>query len=78
MIDLSHAYLTLGQLVIAKKHIELAVDAARSVYGEKHPELARALNVKSIAYAMMGDKEESRKLRQEAGTVLGRVDGQPA
>ena len=71
LIDLSHAYLTLGQLVIAKKHIELAVEAARSVYGEKHPELARALNVKSIAYAMIGDKEGSRKLRQEAGVILG-------
>ena len=78
LIDLSHAYLALGQLVVAKKHVELAVDAARSVYGEKHPELARALNVKSIAYAMMGDREGSRKLRQEAGTVLGHVDGQPA
>ena len=78
LIDLSHAYLTLGQLVVAKKHVELAVDAARSVYGKKHPELARALNVKSIAYAMMGDREGSRKLRQEAGTVLGHMGGQPA
>eukprot|EP00731_Ephydatia_muelleri_P023544 Em0015g1127a len=27
LIDLSHAYLALGQLVVAKKHVELAVDA---------------------------------------------------
>ena len=74
LIDLSHAYLILGQLIVAKKHVELAVDAAKAVYGEKHPEVARALNVKSIACAMLGDKEQSRKLRQEAGGVLGGAD----
>lgn len=78
LIDLSHVYLTMGQLVLAKKHVELAVDAVKAVYGEKHPELARVLNVKSIAYAMLGDREGSRKLRQEAGTVLERVSSQPA
>ncbi len=77
LIDVAHTYLSLGDISNAKKYIDLANLATHNIYQGAHPETIRALNVMSIVYALLGDKPESRKVRQEAGKLKNQLDTQP-
>ena len=66
--DLGHAYLFTGDVIGAKRYLDLAIIAQRNIYGsDDHHEVARTLNVLSIVYALLGDNIESRNFRSEAG-----------
>ena len=67
LTDLAHAYLTLGNLVVAKKYIELSVMAQPSVFPEGSEETVRALTVAGTVYALLGDRRESQRVGAEAG-----------
>ncbi len=77
LIDLAHTYLSLGDITNAKKYIDLANLATHNIYQEAHPETIRALNVMSVVYALLGDKPESHRIRQEAGKLKNQLDTQP-
>ena len=77
LTDVSHAYLALGDVTMAKKYIDLSVLAHRNLYLEGHPETIRTLNVSSIVYSLLGDKPESQKLRGEAGKLEKQIESQP-
>lgn len=77
LIDVAHTYLSLGDINNAKKYIDLANLATRNVYKEAHPETIRALNVMSMVYALLGDKPESHRVRQEAGKFKNQLDTKP-
>lgn len=67
--DLGHAYLFTGDVIGAKRYLDLAIVAQRNIYGEDHQEVARTLNVLSIVYSLLGDNVESRSYRKEAGKI---------
>ena len=67
--DLGHAYVSTGDIIGAKKYLDLALIAQRGIHGDDHPEVARTLNVLSIVYSLMGDNFESRNSRKEAGKI---------
>ena len=77
LTDVAHAYLSLGDINSAKKHIDLSIMAHRNLYLDPHPETVRTLNVMSTVYALLGDKPESRRLRLEAGKIQHQLDSQP-
>ena len=77
LTDVAHAYLSLGDLTMAKKFIDLSVLAHQNLYLEPHSETVRTFNVSSIVYAMLGDKAESHRLRLEAGKVTAQLEAQP-
>lgn len=77
LTDVSHAYLALGNVAMAKKYIDLSVLAHRNLYLDGHPETIRTLNVSSIVYSLLGDKTESQKLRGEAGKLKAQSESQP-
>lgn len=66
MTDLGHAYLSEGKLVYAKKVLELARNLNKNLRGEEHPQVARTMEILSIALLMLGDKEESSKLMADS------------
>lgn len=76
LVDLAHAYLTLGQMVMAKKYIELAVMALPSVCPEGSEEMVRALTVAGTVYALLGDRRESQRLGEEAGKYKAKLEKQ--
>ena len=67
--DLGHAYISTGDIISAKKYLDLALIAQRGIHGDDHPEVARTLNVLSIVYSLMGNNSESRNSRKEAGKI---------
>ena len=67
--DLGHAYVMLGDVISAKKYLDLAIIAQRGIHGDVHPEVVRTLNVQTIVYTLMGDNSESRHLGREAGEI---------
>ena len=67
--DLGHAFLLLGDLNNAKRYLDLSVMAHRNIYPEGHAELARTLNVMSIAQSLLGNTSESKTLRKEVGKM---------
>ena len=77
LTDIAHAYLSLGDVDTAKKYIDLANLAQRSLYTDAHTELVRTLNVMSVVYALLGDKAESQKVRAEAGKLQNQINTQP-
>ena len=77
LINIAHAYLSLGDLVMAKKYIDLASVAHQNLYVDAHPESVRAMNVSSNIYALLGDKSESIRLRMEAGKIKAKLDSKP-
>lgn len=77
LTDVAHAYLSLGDITMAKKYIDLSVMAHRNLYIDGHPETIRTLNVASNVYSLLGDKPESRKLRDEAGKLIAQIDSHP-
>ena len=76
LTDLGHAYLTLGQLVLAQKHVELAMLAFPTLYPESSAETVRALSVAGAVYAMLGDHRESQRVGQEAGKHRAKLEKQ--
>lgn len=76
LTDLSQAYLTLGQIVLAQKYIELAMLALPNVYPEGSMETIRAHSVAGAVYALLGDKRESQRIGQEAGKIKTKMKKQ--
>ena len=77
LIDLGHAYVSLGMPLYGRKILDLALMAQRNIHGEKHPEVVRAINLLSVAHLMQGHNEESRRLRREAGKLQSQIDNLP-
>ena len=73
MTDLGHVLLYLGELPLSKKYLDMANMSNRNLHGNVHNELARCLNIQSIMYALLGDREESKRLRQEAGVIENKL-----
>lgn len=67
--DVSHAYISTGDTVSAKRYLDLAVMAQRGIHGDCHPEVFRTLNIQSIMYSLTGNNEDSRNVRKEAGKI---------
>ena len=76
LIDLGHAYLTLGNLVMAQKYVDLAVLALPAIYPDGSEESVRALSVAGTVYALLGDRRESQRVGQEAGKHRAKLDKQ--
>lgn len=76
LTDLSQAYLSLGQIVLAQKYVELAMLAMPNVYPEGSPETVRTLTVAGAVYALLGDKRESQRVGQEAGKEKAKLEKQ--
>lgn len=77
LTNVAHAYLSLGEVLMAKKYADLASVAHQNIYVEAHPESLRTMNVSSNIYAMLGDKAESIRLRTEAGKVKAKLESKP-
>ena len=77
LVDLGHAYVSLGMPLYGRKILDLALMAHKNIHGEKHPEVVRTLNILSIAHLMQGHNEESRRLRKEAGKIQLQIDSLP-
>ena len=73
--DLGHVYVTTGDLVTAKRYLDLALVAQRTIHSSDHPEVARTLNVLSIVYSLYGDNEKSSESRKEAGKIQSELKG---
>ena len=76
LIDLSHAYLTVGQLVMAQKYIDLAVMALPTIYPDGSKETVRALTVAGTVYALLGDRRESLRVGEEASKSKAKLEKQ--
>ena len=73
LTDLAHAHLTLGNLVMAQKYVELSVMAQPVIYPEGSEETVRALTVAGTVYALLGDPRESRRVSDEAGKHRAKI-----
>ena len=73
MTDLGHVLLYLGELPLAKKYLDMVNMSHRNLHGNTHSELERFLTVQSIMYVLLGDREESKRVRQEAGTIENKL-----
>lgn len=73
MTDLGHVLIYLGELSLAKKYLDMANMSHRNLHGDTHSELARCLNIQSIMYALLGDREESKRVRKEAGGIENKL-----
>lgn len=74
LVSVTHAYLCLGDLPVAKKYCELAAMMLQSVYPQGHEETVRLLNIRSVVSALMGDREESSRSRMEASKLKSKID----
>jgi tetratricopeptide (TPR) repeat protein len=74
LISVTHAYLCLGDLPVARKYCELATMMLQSVYPQGHAEVIRLFNIRSIVSALMGDRDESSKFRMEAAKLKAKLD----
>ena len=77
LTNIAHAYLSIGDLVMAKKYIDLTSMANQNLYVDAHPESVRAMNISSNIYALLGDKSESIRLRSEAGKIKTKLESKP-
>ena len=77
LTNVAHAYLSLGDILMAKKFVDLASVAHQNIYVEAHPESLRVMNVSSNIYALLGDKSESIRLRTEAGKIKAKLESKP-
>lgn len=69
LVDVTHAYLCLGELAVARKYCELATVMLQSVYPQGHTETVRLFNISSIVSALLGDREGSMKYHNEASKL---------
>lgn len=74
LVSVTHAYLCLGDLPVAKKYCELTAMMLQSLYPQGHEEVVRLLNIRSVISALMGSKEESSKFRMEAAKLKIRIE----
>ena len=72
--SLGHAYLSLGKISQGRKLLELALIGHQNVHGDAHDEVIRTLTTLSIAHAMQGNSQESKRLRNEAGKIRKKLD----
>ena len=72
--NLGHAYLSLGKINQGRKLLELALIGHQNVHGDAHQEVIRTLTTLSIAHAMQGNSQESKRLRNEAGKIKKKLD----
>ena len=72
--NLGHAYLSLGQISQGRKLLELALIGHQNIHGDAHDEVIRTLTTLSIAHAMQGNSQESKRLRNEAGKIRKKLD----
>lgn len=72
--NLGHAYLSLGKINQGRKLLELALIGHQNVHGDAHHEVIRTLTTLSIAHAMQGNSQESKRLRNEAGKIKKKLD----
>lgn len=73
MTDLAHVLIYLGELPRAKKYLDMANAAHRNLHGDTHAELARCLNLQSVLFSLHGDRDESRRVREEAGVIQNKL-----
>ena len=76
LVDVTHAYLALGDLAVAKKYCEIALMMLQTVYPQGHAETVRLFNISSIANALLGNREESTRLRTEASKMKAKLTPQ--
>ena len=74
LVDVTRAYLCLGDLLVARKYSELATVMLESIYPHGHAEIVRLLNIRSIVSALLGDKSGSTKFRVEASKLKVKLD----
>lgn len=74
LVDVTHAYLCLGDLLVARKYSELATMMLESIYPHGHTETVRLLNIRSIVSALLGDRNGSTKFRVEASKLKDKLD----
>ncbi len=74
LINVTHAYLHLGDLNVCKKYSELASTMIQGVYPQGHTETVRLFNISSIINALLGNREESTRLRVEASKMKTKLD----
>ena len=72
--NLGHAYLSLGKINQGRKLLELALIGHQNIHGDSHQEVIRTLTTLSIAHAMQGNNQESKRLRNEAGKIKKKLD----
>jgi tetratricopeptide (TPR) repeat protein len=72
--NLGHAYLSLGKINQGRKLLELALIGHQNVHGDAHQEVIRTLTTLSIAHAMQGNSQESKRIRNEAGKIKKKLD----
>ena len=74
LVNITHAYLCLGDLSVAKKYCELAVMMLQSVYPQGHVETVRLFNIRSIISSLSGNKEDSTKSRLDASKLKSKLE----
>lgn len=77
LTDLGHSYVLLGMPLYGKKILDLAVATHKNLHGDNHPEVVRTVTVLGIANLMMGNSENSKKLRYEAGKIQSAINSIP-
>ena len=75
--NLGHSYLLLGKINQGRKLLELALIGHQNVHGDLHAEVIRTLTTLSIAHAMQGNSQESKRLRNEAAKIKKKQDMKP-
>jgi tetratricopeptide (TPR) repeat protein len=79
LTTLGTTYQGLGLYEPAKEHLRAALDAARTVFGREHLEVARALDRLAGAFEDEGDLQEAERLGRESLAMLQRLgDGDDA
>lgn len=73
LIDVTHAHLCVGDFLAAKKYSGLATMMLQAVYPQGHMETVRLFNISSIVYALLGEREESTRLRTEASKTKSKI-----
>lgn len=77
LTDLGHSYVLLGMPLYGKKILDLALATHKNLHGDNHPEVVRTVTVLGIANLMMGNNENSKKLRYEAGKIQSAINSIP-
>lgn len=73
LVDVTHSYLCLGELNVAKKYGELAMMMLQSLYPQGHLETVRLLNIQSIVSALLGAREDSMNFQTEASKLKSKM-----
>ena len=77
LTNLGHSYVLLGMPLYGKKILDLALATHKNLHGDNHPEVVRTLTVLGVANLMIGNNENSKKLRYEAGKLQNAINSIP-